>query len=304
MNSNKSPYGRKRKMFWIGAIFVLVCSSNALANGFVKAKGAHYSKVAATVSQTRTIGSGSTAYSQNAQEFSLYSEVGTPMPWPLQLSLYAPYKSIERQSPDFGDKFKSAAFGDTILGMKTALGTVELVKTKQFPLSLALAADFGLTLPTTSNKFREGNETQRLSGLDPSGVFLIAPMDRGLMRWSSGIGLSVYSSLGWLSGSVKQSQDVRPGSPEWNTNVTLGFSLPLSSWIQFSVSRTGSEKKDPTLSTTAPSLAFEDKGEAGLGISVWRGLALEGSYSVSVYRPKAERPPLRQWSAGISYRSL
>jgi hypothetical protein len=304
MNNNKISFGHRQKIFCIGVIFAQVCSSAALANGFVKAKGAHYSKVAATVSQARTIGSGSTAYSQNAQQLSLYSEVGTPLPWPLQLSLYAPYKLIERSSPDFGDKFKSAAFGDALLGMKTALGTVELVKAKRFPLTLALATDLTLTLPTTSNKFREGNEAQRLSSLDPSGVFLIAPIDRGLTRWSSGIGLSLYTSLGWISGSIKQSQDVRPGSPEWNSGLTLGFSLPMSSWIQFSVSRIGSEKKDASLSTAAPFLAFEDKGEAGFGVTVWRGLALEGSYSVSVYRPKTESPPLRQWSAGFSYRSL
>jgi hypothetical protein len=304
MNSNNWHFGLSLNRFCIAAFICSVCSNNALANGFVKTKGAHYSKVAATVSRARTIGTGASAYTQNTQELGLYSEVGTPLPWPLQLSLYAPYKSIERRSPDFGDKFTSAAFGDAVLGMKTALGTLALVKAKQFPLNLTLAADFGLTLPTTASKFRKGNETQRLSGLDPSGAFLIAPIDRGLTRWSSGIGLSLYTSLGWLSGSVEQAQDVRPGSPEWNTGVTLGFSLPLNSWIQFSVGRTGSEGNDEAAASKSPPLAFEDKGEVGLGITVWRGIALEGSYSISTYRPKDESPPLRQWSAGISYRSL
>jgi hypothetical protein len=307
MNSNNGRFGRSLYQLYqlcIAACIGSVCSSNALANGFVKTKGAHYSKVAATVMRARTIGSGSTAYTQNTQELSLYSELGTPLPWPLQLSLCAPYKSIERSSPDFGDKFTSAAFGDAILGMKTAIGSVDLVKAKQFPLTLALAADFGLTVPTTASKFRKGNETQRLGGLDPSGAFLIAPIDRGLTRWSSGIGLSLYSSLGWLSAAVKQAQDMRPRNPDWNTNITLGFALPLNSWIQFSVSRTGSEANDDGVTSKPLSLAFEDKGEVGLGITVWRGLALEGSHSASVYRPKDESPPLRQWSAGISYRSL
>jgi hypothetical protein len=78
----------------------------------------------------------------------------------------------------------------------------------------------------------------------------------------------------------------------------------MSSWIQFSVSRTGSERVDETVASKALSLAFEDKGEVGLGITVWKGVALEGSYSVTAYRPKNEIAPLRQWSAGISYRSL
>lgn len=300
-------------------VFVLVAPVSASANGFVKGPGQHYSKVGLALERPATFGPGPEAYREEGRVVSVYSEVGLPLPWASQVSVYVPWKTIIRRSVAEGDTLESASFADARLGFRFSLGTPQtFFEGSSWPLSVHLASETQLVLPTTPETFREGNEQRRASKAPEGASFLVAGVDRGLSRWSQGLGLSLSSGALWLSSRVALTQDLRPGSPEHLVAFELGHGLPWNSWVQAGFERIGAlANEEPTqadpaaapvatesASRRAPAVRLKNQFRAGIGVTIWDGLALEAGYSQSRPQPSDLAPIQSQWQLGVSYRSL
>jgi hypothetical protein len=283
--------------------------SVAAASGFVKGAGEHYSKVSVAVEGRQTIGEGDVAFHEDVRAVSLYSEVGLPIPWKSQVSFYVPWKTVVRKSVTLGDQFQSASFADSRLGLKLDLGSHSFFSESSFPLAVFLASDTGYVLPTTADSYREGNEASRYKDAPGGASFLVARVDRGISRWTQGLGLSAVSGPVWLSSRFSISQDVRPKSPERNFGVDLGVGLPWNSWAQVGFERIAALAEsgkvvDGEGKERPPPLKLETKIQASVGLTVWDGLALEVGFTQTRPQPSEGSPISRVWSAGVSYRSL
>jgi hypothetical protein len=288
----------------------LVAPNTAWSSGFVKGPGEHYTKLGLGVEARQTYGSGAEAFREDVRTVSLYSEAGLPLPWRSQLSAYVPWTSTVRKSVALGDEFQSASFADTRLGLKLDLGNKTFFADSSLPVSVYLASDLGYVVPTTPKDYREGNESERASDAPDGATFLVASSDRGISRWSQGLGLSVVVDRVWLSSRAGISQDARPKSPEATLALDLGTGLPWNSWIQVGYERIVAQAEStpaPSGDTDAkkpPPLKLETKLQGSLGVTVWDGLALELGYTQSRPQPSEKGPIIRTWSTGVSYRSL
>ena len=292
------------------ALAVITSCPTAFASGFVKDAGDHYTKLNLSVQPRQSYGTGTEAFREDVREVSLYSELGLPLPWRSQVSLYVPWTMVTRTAATLGDKFESASFADLRVGLKLDLGSRSFFAESSLPLTVYLATDSGIVLPTTSSSYREGNESSRYGDAPQGASFLVASIDRGISRWTQGLGLSVVGGPVWLSGRFALSQDVRPKSPESSVGLDLGLGLPWNSWVQMGWERIAAlaaeeESKDSaTGKERPPPLRLETKLKGSLGLTVWDGLALELGYTQNRTQTGSLSPITSMWLVGLSYRSL
>jgi hypothetical protein len=269
----------------------------ALANGFVKRPNEVYGKVSFSADKKMTETSGAGDYVKTTQQVQGYGELGLPLPWRSQISLSTSVRQVTRKSVDKGDSFESRGFSDTQLNFKSLVHEGELARPLGVPVAFLFAAEYGLNLPTTREKYRTGNESVLAAGVSPERVFLVSPIDRGVLQTRQGLGVSLFSSGVWLSMSHMTSVDRELSAPGQTARVELGTSLPQSSWLQLSFQNSSSN--DNTNSASAQKTPHSEKsfGFSG-GYTFLPGWAAETGITF------VNSVDFHQWSVGISYRTM
>ena len=286
---------RYNYFFLISVSLFLSFSSILKAGAWVKESGKYYTKFSLSQSSERLYNSETSSenYLQKDQTWALYGEFGLPLAFPLQMSAYIPYKSIERNTPDKSENFVSKGLGDTTLSLKYLL--LEPSSFLETPANFLLALSLGTTLPSTATENRYKNEEKRHGELSSENHHLISGIDRGKVLFSLAIESSVYWKALWFSLSEKILGS-GSGTASRETIMDLGLGLPSNSWVQISWSQLIS--RDQNLWNT-----ITTKTGASLGWTAISNIALELGYFMIKSSDKAWEDH-NELSLGLSIRTL
>lgn len=291
------------------ALTTLVCTCavplSALANGFVKGPGEVYAKMSYTSNGERELGQGEDVAAQTETSWvaRVYAESGLSLPWTSQVALSAALESIRRKGTS-GESFESRSLSDTHLQLRSLIGTFTFLESTSWPTTFRLAAQTGLTIPTTPRSFRTGREESRFDDVAPGRESLVAAIDDGKWGWSQGLGVSVSSGGVWVSLGAQQSQDFLMASPRQSYESQLGVSLPWQSWAQVGYSQSrGTYLKAGVDGEPKTGRVVDDVLSAGVGLTFWRGIAVEGG--VDSVQPRKGRLESKYvaWTVGLSART-
>jgi hypothetical protein len=278
----------------------LVMTPAAVASGFVKSSGQGYTKLQFTSESGKEV-KASPRFQETGRTYSLYSEWGLPTPFRSQISASTSLKQVERKNATDGS-FLSRGLGDSSLEAKVLAfeGPIGSLNGEKF--TLYLSPSLGVTLPTTKEKFRTGNESKRAPSLEKS--YLVAPLGDGKSKIRSGLGLSVLFGPVWLSSDFSLSQTIPAQVAQEHFGSSLGTALPMNSWLQFRYSQTRKNVVSEAESKVESFLQVDSDLSASFGWTFWSGLALEGSYGQNAVAPKSLATTSRFWSVGLSHRDL
>lgn len=291
----KAPFKMLYSEFFLIGLLIFTCNSKLWAGAWVKESGSYYIKLSLSQASERlhTVEPSSEKFSQKDSTWHLYAETGLSSTIPFQLSIYMPYKIIDRSTVDKLETFSNKGIGDTVLSFK-----YPLLNPKPFfdtPTKFLIALSGGIILPTTSNNYRFSNEERRYHEVSQENQDLISGIDKGMLLYLLGLDSSIYWKALWLSlgGKILGSSS---GRESYESKIDLGLGLPSNSWIQTSWSQLISKvKNSPNTVTT--------KAGIGLGWTAIYNVALElGYFRINNSDPAWENNT--EMSLGLSVRTL
>lgn len=297
---------RPRFLFFFCLLGFLAFPSGTWANGFVKEPGDAYVKLAYSATGNKSLGleEGAAAQSETSWAARMYGEFGLNLPWTSQVSLATALKSI-RRSGDAGESFESRSFADTTVQHKSLVHAKTFLEDTSWPVSFRLASQTSIIVPTTPRRFRTGREFSRYGDVKAGRESLVAPVDDGKWGWSQGFGMSFASQGVWLSLGATQAQDFSMTSPRQTFESQVGLSLPFHSWFQLGFSQSRSSFAQLTQEGNAASARMvDDTLLSSVGLTFWRGLALEAGVERRAPRKGRTESSSTGWTLGVSARSL
>lgn len=271
---------------------------SAHANGFVKKPNEVYGKLSFSADKKTAEGNAAESYEKNTAQLQAYGELGLPLPWSSQVALSTSLRQVTRKSIETKDSFESRGFSDTQLMFKSLVHEGEIARPRGLPVSFLLAADFGLTLPTTRKKYRTGNESLLSEGVAAERAFLVSPIDRGALQSRQGLGMSFLAAGKWLSLAYQTHSDTTLAAAGRTSRAEMGTSLPHASWVQLSF-------QSATDREIAAQSIGSQKGqteENALGLST--GYTFLPGWAAEAGITFINTRHFYQWSAGVSYRTM
>lgn len=283
-------------------LFLFLPDHSLLASGWVKEAGKYYLKLShsSTEDKAFTATSEDMQFEEIEQPTAFYGEVGLPyLPWNSQLSVSFANKRITRKALEAGDKHTSQGLSDTQLKVKHQLGTFQFS-----PVGIAVSLTTGGNIPTTRERFREGNENQRFGDFGQLQVrdFLVSSLDKGKAGYIYGYGISSAYRFLWLGVSQEATsfsnfgQGLKPGVA--TTEVSFGSALPFNSWVQTFYR----QFREFAYADGISDNTWATKG-ASIGLTFFQGAALEVAYSQSSSL-KQGYADYQVIEVGVSYRSI
>ncbi len=273
------------------------------ANAWVKSDYDHYIKVFYNTSSAELNESSTSTTEQTKSNIGLYAESGLGfLPWKSQVSFSLLHKTIDRTIKQTKEGHKSSSFADIRLIQKHAITSKEIFNTG---IQFLLAANTGVIIPLTREKFQSGNEDLRASEITTGNTALLSSIDRGKIGYIYGASTTLNYKTYWLN--INHSIDALADAKYYahNYDIALGVGLPFNSWLQLSSAwnKSSSATAETSTGTSSNTESLIKTYSASLGVTFYNGFAIEGGYDYIINSDK-------NWSAeevftvGLSHRSL
>ena len=286
------------------AATVFTYDYSLFANAWVKNEGSYYTKLSMDETTVKNFLLQNLDINEVEESVQFYGEWGLGLSNPTQFSLYTSRKTFirEERSGDL-DRYEAASLTDTKLIWKTRL--FDISKYIESPIGFLVSASTGLVLATTPDEFALGNEAMRVDEVPNGKGYLLAVVDKGSNAPLVGIQTTFLYGTMWLNAEFEHAKDYHGAFVDQKTAFSLGFGLPMNSWIQINHSIISSQIEASALAGNALN-NLDDKTQqtgASVGFTVWQGLAIEASYNYNTNITDI----WSDWETvglGLSYRSL